>query len=396
MQTRVLKLKLRRLNRTKEQRLRRLQETFTDCARFHLNRVLALKTTSAIEVHRDCYSKARNLFKLPASTLQQSRDKALAVYRGYLTARRNKRRVSLPSFHKALPLRLAAENIRFFPEKGVARVTTPDGFLWLPAIVPNVHKSAVKLPHGVSEIVQQGRDWYLMLAVKSEDVPTRDGPHFGVDLGLANVAVLAGPGVVRFFDGKPLRYTRGRYFRYRQALQKKRKIGMIKRSKGREARWTTDMNHKVSREIVDVVATAGGVLHVEKLLGIRDRTKCTRKVNRMIHNWPFAQLLNFVHYKAAFAGVRVVEEDPRHTSQQCSRCGPTERANRQTQSRFKCRKCGYEVHADFNAAQNISAGGARSSGAGFVTKPLSGETVGRKIQRGNRNLKSSASGSRLL
>lgn len=94
---------------------------------------------------------------------------------------------------------------------------------------------------------------------------------------LANLAVLSGPGVVRFFDGNPLRYTRGRYFRYRQALQRKRKTGMIKRSKGRESRWVRCENHRLSRQIVDTVAACGGVLHVEKLLGIRDRTKKTRE-----------------------------------------------------------------------------------------------------------------------
>ena len=194
-----------------------------------------------------------------------------------------------------------------------------------------------------------------MLAVKTQDVPGHDGPHFGLDLGLANLAVLSGPGVVRFFDGKPLRYTRGRYFRYRQALQRKGKISMVKRSKGRESRWVRCENHRVSRRIVDTVAAQGGVLHVEKLLGIRDSTKKTRKVNRMLHAWPFAQLLGFIHYKAARAGVRVIEEDPRHTSQQCSGCGHTERGNRPRQAAFRCKACGYEVHADLNAARNLAA-----------------------------------------
>ena len=32
-----------------------------------------------------------------------------------------------------------------------------------------------------------------MLAVKTEDVPSEDGPHFGLDVGLANLAMLSGP-----------------------------------------------------------------------------------------------------------------------------------------------------------------------------------------------------------
>src|SRR6266498_2269094 len=157
------------------------------------------------------------------------------------------------------------------------------------------------------------------------------------------------------------------------ALLLQRKLGMVKRSKGKETRWATQQNHQISRQIVDIVAAHGGMLHVEKLLGIRDRVKMTRKVNRMIHSWPFAQLLDFIHYKAALVGVQVIEEDPRHTSQRCSRCGHTERKNRQAQAVFHCQTCGYTVHADLNAARNLAAKGACSSGVGAVTAPLNGE-----------------------
>jgi IS605 OrfB family transposase len=270
------------------------------------------------------------------------------------------------------------------------RVTTPDGFLWLPLCIPDAWQPLCTLPHAVSELVRRGGDWYLMLALKSEDVPTVDGPHFGLDLGLANIAVLSGPVVARFWDGKPLRYTRGRFFRYRQALQQKRKTGMVRRSKGKESRWAKQMNHQVSREIVDIVATHGGVLHVEKLLGIRDRVKMTRKVNRMVHSWPFAQLLTFITYKAALAGVRVLEEDPRYTSQCCSRCGHITRRNRPTQALFRCTICGYEIHADLNAARNLAAKRACSPGVGSVTEPQSREMIGGNPDHGNCNLASSS------
>ena len=86
-------------------------------------------------------------------------------------------------------------------------------------------------------------------------------------------------------------------------------------------------DHQVSRRIVDIVAAHGGVLPIEKLLGIRDRTKVTRMVHRMLHAWPLAQLFALIRYKVALAGDKVIEEDPRHTSQQCSRCQHGERGN---------------------------------------------------------------------
>ena len=390
MQTRVLKLKLRTLNRAKAAKLELLQAEFTACTAFHLERVQALKTTSPTKVHQDCYREARSQFALPASTLQRARDKAIAAQRSYLQRRKRDRRANPPRFTRPLPIALAAENLRVFPDKSMVRVTTPDGFIWLPLIIPTCFTEMARQPHGASELVRKGPDWSLLLTVTCEDVPAGEGerPHCGLDLGVANLAVLSGPGLVRFVDGKPLRYTRGRYFRYRQALQTKRKLGMVKRSKGKESRWATDLNHQVSRQIVNEVAAVGGVLHVEKLLGIRDRTKGTAKVNRMLHSWPFAQLLTFIGYKAQAAGVQVIEEDPRHTSQRCSRCGHTERGNRLKQALFRCKSCQYEIHADLNAARNLAAKGASSLGAGSVTEPPNGEVVG-SSDHGNRNLASS-------
>lgn len=390
MQTRILKLKLRTLNRAKAARLDTLQAAFTACTAFHLERVQALNTTSPSQVHRDCYRDARSRFALPASTLQRARDKAIAAQRSYLQRRKRDRRAKPPRFTKPLPIALAAKNLRVFADKGMVRVTTPDGFLWLPVLIPACFQTQARQPHGASELVRNGSDWYLMLTGSCEDVPAGEGerPHFGIDLGVANLAVLSGPGVVRFFDGKPLRFTRGRYFRYRQALQTKRKLGMVKRSKGKEARWATNLNHQVSRQIVNEVAAADGTLHVEKLLGIRDRTKRTAKVNRMLHSWPFAQLLTFIGYKAQAAGVPVIEEDPRHTSQRCSRCGHTERGNRPKQALFRCRSCQYEIHADLNAARNLAANVASSLGVPGVTPGLNGEVVG-SADHGNRNLASS-------
>jgi hypothetical protein len=48
--------------------------------------------------------------------------------------------------------------------------------------------------------------------------------------------------------------------------------------------------------------------------------------------------------------------NPAHTSQTCSQCGHSEKANRQSQSKFLCRSCGFSAHADLNAALTLRAG----------------------------------------
>ena len=56
---------------------------------------------------------------------------------------------------------------------------------------------------------------------------------------------------------------------------------------------------------LDAVSAHGGVLHVEKLLGIRDRTKKTRKVGRMLGP---SRSSSASRYKAAVAGVQVIRD----------------------------------------------------------------------------------------
>src|SRR5215831_6386402 len=85
MQTRVFQLKLRRVNRGKVHRLETMQQAFTDAVRLHLDTAHTLLKPSVTSLHAACYHAARTRFPLPASTIQQARDKALAVYRSVQT-----------------------------------------------------------------------------------------------------------------------------------------------------------------------------------------------------------------------------------------------------------------------------------------------------------------------
>ena len=53
-----------------------------------------------------------------------------------------------------------------------------------------------------------------------------------------------------------------------------------------------------------------------------------------------------------------------YTSQTCNKCGSVDKANRKTQSIFKCQQCGHEDKADVNAALNILAAGNTATGRG--------------------------------
>lgn len=360
-------MQLRQPNRRKERKLRELQAAYSACAQFHLDGCQRLGTTSATKLHRELYGEAKTRFALPVVLIQRARDKAIEAQRSYLARKAKGRKTNPPRFNGKTPLGIGQRSLAVVMRNGrfFLRLSTAErrAYLWLP-LVPDKHAQPLlsgvasgSVKHGASELMERDGTWYLYLTIYELDVPQREGEVvFGLDLGLVNHAVLSGPGCVRFWNGRPARRKREYFTERRRELGQAKLLQEIKHSKGKESRWMRDVNHKLSREIVDTVAKHGGAeIHVERLLGIRERTKCTRKVNRMISSWTFRELIEMIRYKAAALGIRVVEVDPRRTSRTCPRCGHASAANRRAQATFACTKCGFTANADYVAARNIAA-----------------------------------------
>jgi putative transposase len=76
---------------------------------------------------------------------------------------------------------------------------------------------------------------------------------------------------------------------------------------------------------------------------------------KKFHTWAFNQLVEYVEYKAEAVGIDVTQVSPQNTSRRCTACGYTATNNRPNgDNEFCCQKCGYELHADYNAAKNIA------------------------------------------
>jgi putative transposase len=119
-----------------------------------------------------------------------------------------------------------------------------------------------------------------------------------------------------------------------------------------------------------------------------------KKQRRDLHNWNFYQLEQFITYKAQAKGIKVEYVDSRYTSQKCSRCGYISRSNRQFQSIFKCKQCGFSLNADLNAARNIRQNYLDAicyPGKAVVNQPIketfaSNRTQGKKVSLNRRLL----------
>jgi transposase len=68
----------------------------------------------------------------------------------------------------------------------------------------------------------------------------------------------------------------------------------------------------------------------------------------------YYQFKQELEVEALWNGKLLYTINPKYTSQQCLRCGHTNKLNRITQRQFKCIRCNFEMNADFNASANIA------------------------------------------
>ena len=212
---------------------------------------------------------------------------------------------------------------------------------------------------GESDLLHRDGKWYLYATcdIPEPDLAEPDG-FTGVDLGIANIAT-TDDGTRH--SGKHLNRHRHRARHLRRKLQAKgtRSAKRLLRNRSRkEARFAADTNHVIAKRIVTEAERTGRGIALEDLGGIRGRVRLRKPQRVTLHSWAFAQLGQYIAYKAARAGVPLVHVDPAYTSQTCSSCGHVSKKNRPSQATFCCTSCGFAEHADVNAARNIAARGA--------------------------------------
>jgi len=88
-----------------------------------------------------------------------------------------------------------------------------------------------------------------------------------------------------------------------------------------------------------------------------NQVKAKSGLNRSILDAGWSMFATMLEYKQTWNGGCVQYVPAAYTSQQCSVCGYTDKANRVSQSKFHCQHCGYAENADRNAARNILAAG---------------------------------------
>ena len=160
-----------------------------------------------------------------------------------------------------------------------------------------------------------------------------------------------------FVNGRTIKQKRANYSKLRKELQMRRTPSSRRRIKAigqRENRWMQDVNHCISKALVDN-NPKHTLFVLEDLSGVRNATERVRTKDRYVSvSWSFYDLEQKLIYKAKQNQSTVIKVDPRCTSQCCPMCGHIERNNRDKRLHlFCCKNCGYKSNDDRIGAMNL-------------------------------------------
>ena len=215
---------------------------------------------------------------------------------------------------------------------------------------------------GTAKLVELKGQWYLHIPVTKavEDFQKKDIRHVvGIDRGLRFLAVSYDEqGKTEFVSGKKIITKRHKFQEVRRQLQykgtksAKRKLKAIS---GRENRWMSDVNHQISKTLVQKYGK-DTLFVLEDLAGVsfeESNLSRTTKQNYELRSWAFYQLEQFLTYKAHENRSEVLKVSARYTSQRCPKCGTIRKENRNHHKHLYSCQCGYESNDDRIGAMNI-------------------------------------------
>lgn len=218
---------------------------------------------------------------------------------------------------------------------------------------------------GTAKLLCVNGEWYLHIpmtkTVQGEYAVPNTKHVVGVDRGLRFLATTYDEkGKSSFVNGKAVMHKRQKFQEVRTKLQAKGTKSAkraLKRISGRENRYMADVNHQVSKALVQKYGQ-GTLFVLEDLTGVSfSEENLSNKSNsdrQSLHTWPFYQLEQFLTYKAGINGSLVIKVPAQYTSQRCPKCGRIHKDNRNHKlHEYICDVCGYRSNDDRIGAMNL-------------------------------------------
>lgn len=309
-------------------------------------------------LNKELYYEIREKFGLGS---QMTQSVLKTVISRYKTIRTNQHEWIQPKFK--VPQFDLVWNRDYSLSQNYFSVNTLNGRLKLPYYAKGMEKYFDKETYrfGTATLVFRHKRYFLHIPVTFEVNKCCDSDIcnvVGIDRGINFVvATYDSKHQSGFVSGKVIKQKRGHYKNLRKQLQQVGTPSSRRRLKAigqRENRWMQDVNHCVSKALVE--SNPKHTLFVlEDLSGVRSATEKIRVKDRYVSvSWSFYDLEQKLIYKAMQHQDKVIKVNPAYTSQCCPVCGHTEKANRNKKIHlFCCQNCGYKSNDDRIGAMNL-------------------------------------------
>ena len=309
-------------------------------------------------LNKALYSTLREKFKLKSQMAQSVLKTVIARYKTILE---NQNEWIKPSFKK--PQYDLVWNRDYSLTQNRFSINTLNGRVKLSYFSDGMSKyfDHTIYKFGTAKLVSKHGKYYLHIPVTYEieesnisDICNVVGIDRGINFVVATYDSKHNSG---FISGKAIKQKRANYSKLRKELQMRHTPSSRRRLKAigqRENRWMQDINHCVSKALVEN-NPKHTLFVLEDLTGIRSATERVKLKHRYVSvSWVFYDLELKLTYRAERNQCAVIKVNPAYTSQACPKCGHTEKANRDKKKHvFKCKCCGYTSNDDRIGAMNL-------------------------------------------
>ena len=331
---------------------------YSDACNYVSDYVFRTHDLKQFSLNKALYATLREMFGLKSQMAQSVFKTVIARYKTILE---NQKEWIQPSFKK--PQYDLVWNRDYSLTQNCFSVNTLNGRVKLPYFAEGMAKYFDHdiYKFGTAKLVNKHGKYFLHIPV-TYDVEASNVSDIcnvvGIDRGINFVvATYDSKHKSGFVSGKAIKQKRAHYSKLRKELQMCQTPSSRRRLKAigqRENRWMQDVNHQVSKALVE--SNPRHTLFVlEDLSGVRNATERVRTKDRYVSvSWSYYDLEQKLIYKAKQNQSTVIKVDPRYTSQCCPVCGHIEKANRDKKLHlFTCKNCGYKSNDDRIGAMNL-------------------------------------------
>ncbi len=224
------------------------------------------RTFGKFALQKLCYQEVRETFGLSAQMVVRALAKVGDAYKLDKQTRRTFR-----------PLASIAYDDRILsfalPDSSIS-IWTLNGRQAIPFVCGERQRTMLQTRQGESDLLLHRGDWYLLVTCEVKEPALQDVDDvIGVDLGVTNIASDS-DGTIH--SSRMVNTVRYRHWRLRAKLQRRGTKAARRRLKqlaGQERRFAKDVNHTMSKRIVETAERTKRAISREDLKGIRTRVR---------------------------------------------------------------------------------------------------------------------------